>query len=339
MASNPSVLISAFADEGALRKSAVEQFASLAAIGLRYYSPRFIDVSGGGQVKHVTDLDKAELATLKKLQSDYGLSVTSIGARIGKVKLCDVDDGTHNRFVPFKEYLKKDVAQTIAVAKELGTTLIRGFSFYPPRGEDVKKHIPQTVDQLGQIADACAKAGLVYGLEIEPNLVGETGQLNAELAKKVKRPNLVLIFDGGNIACQNKNRLTVFEEYAAMRPYLGWLHIKDYAIDPTLTWTGHVDEERLKNFVPADVGGAGHDAILRDLREHLPAIEKRMKKLGAPGVFLEVEPHLKGGGQFGGFSGPDGLGVAVRSLQRVLDFVQIDYRLRDFSDIRAARGF
>ena len=124
-----------------------------------------------------------------------------------------------------------------------------------------------------------------------------------------------------------------------MRPYLGWLHIKDYAIDPTLTWTGHVDEERLKNFVPADVGGAGHDAILRDLREHLPAIEKRMKKLGAPGVFLEVEPHLKGGGQFGGFSGPDGLGVAVRSLQRVLDFVQIDYRLRDFSDIRAARGF
>ena len=48
---------------------------------------------------------------------------------------------------------------------------------------------------------------------------------------------------------------------------------------------------------------------------------------------------MKGGGQFGGFSGPDGLGVALRGLCRVLDFAGIDYHLRDFDDIRAARGF
>ncbi len=48
-----------------------------------------------------------------------------------------------------------------------------------------------------------------------------------------------------------------------------------------------------------------------------------MKKLGVPGFFLEVEPHLKGGGQFGGFSGPDGVGVAVRALCSVLDYVGI----------------
>jgi len=64
-----------------------------------------------------------------------------------------------------------------------------------------------------------------------------------------------------------------------------------------------------------------------------------MQALGAPGFFLEVEPHLKGGGQFGGFSGPDGIGVALRSLCRVLDYVGIDYALRDFSDIQEARGF
>jgi hypothetical protein len=48
---------------------------------------------------------------------------------------------------------------------------------------------------------------------------------------------------------------------------------------------------------------------------------------------------LKGGGQFGGFSGPDGMGVALRSLCRVLDYVGLDYHLRDFADIQAARGF
>lgn len=58
-----------------------------------------------------------------------------------------------------------------------------------------------------------------------------------------------------------------------------------------------------------------------------------------PGVFLELEPHLKGGGQFGGFSGPDGMGVAVRALCSVLDYVGIDYSLRTMDDIREARGF
>jgi hypothetical protein len=48
---------------------------------------------------------------------------------------------------------------------------------------------------------------------------------------------------------------------------------------------------------------------------------------------------LKGGGQFGGFSGPDGVGVAVRALCSLLDYVGIAYQLRDFEDIRALRGF
>ena len=61
--------------------------------------------------------------------------------------------------------------------------------------------------------------------------------------------------------------------------------------------------------------------------------------MGVPGFYLEVEPHLKGGGQFGGFSGPDGLGVAVRGLCRLLDYVGIGYQLRTFDDIRALRGF
>jgi hypothetical protein len=71
----------------------------------------------------------------------------------------------------------------------------------------------------------------------------------------------------------------------------------------------------------------------------IPPLEKKLKRLGIPGVFLDLEPHLKGGGQFGGFSGPDGMGVALRSLLRVLDYTGIGYRLRDFTSIRRSRGF
>lgn len=335
----PQVILSAFADEAANRKTALEQLSALAAVGLKNYSPRFIDVNSTGEVKHVVTLSKAEYQTLAKLHVEYGVRVTSIGSRIGKVKLKDKEDGSHNKFVPFKDYLKTEVAATINAAKELDTKLIRGFSFYPPRGEDPQPYFQQAVDQIGQIADLCAKSGLIYGLEIEPNLIGDTGPMMAKLARAVKRKNMLLIFDGGNVACQNKTPMQCYQEYLAMRDYLGWMHIKDYKIDPSLVWTGTVDEEGLKNFVPADRGDGGHDLVLKDLREHLPKLDKRMKSLGAPGFFLEVEPHLKGGGQFGGFSGPDGLGVAVRCLCRLLDYVQIGYQLRTFDDIRALRGF
>ncbi len=334
---NPRIIISAFADEAANSKSVVEQFAVLAALGLEYYSPRFLNVSG--EVKNIMKLDKAELKTVKSLQDDYGLKVTSIGSPIGKVKLLDQDDGTHNRFVPFAKYLKEDVAVAIERAKALDARMIRGFSFYHPRGTNPAPHVVQSAEQLAAIADKCAKADVVYALEVEANLIGQNGRLMAELASRVDRPNLVCIFDGGNISSQNLDPVKCFDEFQAMRKYLGYLHIKDYRIDKKLAWTGVVDEERLKNFVPCDRGDSGHEAIFRDLRDNLPALDRKMKKLGLPGVFLELEPHLKGGGQFGGFSGPDGLGVACRALCRLLDYVGLDYQLRTFEHIRQARGF
>lgn len=336
---NSEVLLSAFADEAANHKTAVEQFSALAAIGWRYYSPRFIDVEGDGNIQHVVELNKSQYKQLAKLHEEFGMHVASIGSRIGKVKLLDVDDGTHNKFVPFAKYMQSEVAATIRAAEALDAKLIRGFSFYHPRNNEPKAYIPQAADQLGQIVDTCAEHGLVYGLEVEANLIGQNGQLLAELARQVGRPNMVLIFDGGNLAHQGYAPLDVLAEFQAMRPYLGWMHIKDYRARAAKKPGEYVDENADWNFVPADVGDSGHEYVLRDLREHLPKIARRMKKLGVPGVFLELEPHLKGGGQFGGFSGPDGIGVAARSLCSVLDYVGIGYQLRNFDDIRELRGF
>jgi hypothetical protein len=133
-----------------------------------------------------------------------------------------------------------------------------------------------------------------------------------------------------------------------MKPSIGWIHIKDYR-DPTAPVAAasqsgsgkarHVNEEMLKHFVPAHLGDSGHERILRDFAEVVPQLEQKLTKRGIPGVIIELEPHVKGGGQFGGFSGPDGMGVAIRSLCRVLDHVGIDYHLRDFDDVRAERGF
>ena len=334
----PKVLLSGFADESANRKTAVEQFAAFAALGLQYYSIRFIDVGSG--VKNVMKLTKEEIQQVRQWQQEYGLRVSSIGSPIGKVKLQDIDDGTRNVFVPFKKYLAEDVRHACQLAHAFETRLIRGFSFYPPKGADPRPYLPQAIDQIGQIADLCEKEELLFGLEVEANLVGQNGYLLAEIYQQLRRhPALVLVFDAANILCQGYSPVETFEQYQAMKPGIGWIHVKDYRYRPQAVKGGHVDEEALRHFVPVHLGDSGYDRILRDFAPSIPPLERKLKRRGVPGVFLELEPHLKGGGQFGGFSGPDGMGVALRSLCQLLDYLGIHYHLRDFDDIRAARGF
>ncbi len=337
MPAKPQVIISGFADEAANQKTAEQQFAALAALGLQYYTIRFIDAGKG--VKNVMELSKPEIAKVRHLQGEYGLNVSSLGSPIGKVKLLDVDDGTQNRYVPFKQYLTRDVQKACRLAHAFETKLIRGFSFYHPRDEDASDHIPQAVDQLGQIAELCHRSDLTFGLEVEPNLVGQNGQLLAEIYRQVNHPAMMLIFDAANIVVQGFSADEIFGQYLAMKKGLGWLHIKDYRHPKPAQRSGHIDEDSLKYFVPADIGDSGHETILRDFAGTIPSLHRKLTRRGIPGVFLDLEPHVKGGGQFGGFSGPDGFGVALRGLCRTLDYVGIDYHLRDFDDILIARGF
>ncbi|MFN9367916.1 MAG: sugar phosphate isomerase/epimerase family protein [Planctomycetia bacterium] len=333
----PPVLLSALADEAAFHLTAVEQFSALAALGLEYYSLRNIDVGKG--VKNVMKLSLGEIRAIRHLEDEYGLNVASIAAPIGKVKLRDEEDGTKNAYVPFARYLAKDVARACELAHAFETKLIRGFSFYPPKSARPEDHLEQAVDQIGRIAEACHRSDLTFGLEVEANLVGRTGQLLAEIHRRVNHRGLVLVFDAANLIVQGFSSAEVWKQWEAMRPGLGWVHIKDYRKVAAGKARGrHVDEDALAGFVPADVGAGGHDKILADLRGMLPALTKKLGRRGIPGVFLDLEPHVRGGGQFGGTSGPDGMGIALRSLCRVLDRAEVPYHLRDFDDLLAARG-
>lgn len=92
--------------------------------------------------------------------------------------------------------------------------------------------------------------------------------------------------------------------------------------------------------MPADLGDSAHEAILKDFREAIPKLEKKLKRRGIPGVFLDLEPHVKGGGQFGGFH-------AVRTVWawrcvacvRCWNTRTLGTACRDFQDICDARGF
>jgi sugar phosphate isomerase/epimerase len=328
----PPILLSGFADETSSNKLAGEQLAAMAALRLRRCTLRFVDMGEG--VKNVMALTKREVTQLSKLLAEFGLEVATLGSPIGKVKLLDVEDGTANKYVSFDKYLKQDVAKACDLAASLGTKLVRGFSFYHPKGAEPTDHLPQVVDQLGRIAETCDAAGLVFGLEVEANLVGQTGQLLKQIHQQVNHTSLVLIYDAGNLLCQGYSPDECYAEYEAMKAGLGWLHVKDYRPMKNVSRGGHIDEEALSDFCPVSRGSGVYERVLRDLAEDGAApMLKRMKKIGLPGVLLDLEPHVKGGGQFGGYSGADGMGIALRSLTGLIDYLGLSHDLKTADDL------
>ncbi len=342
MADPAKVILSGFSDEAAADKTLDQQFSAFAALGLRHFSLRFVDAGNG--VKNILQLSDAEVAVVRNKMTDYGLRVSSIGSPIGKVKLFEFEDGTSNRHVEPKEYLEREVHRACEMAQAFDTRLIRGFSFYPPRDSDPASHIGRSVERLRDIVHACDRQGLTFGLEVEANLVGCNGWLLAEIHRRVNHPALVLVFDGANLRVQGYSTAEIYEQYLALKPGLGWLHVKDYR-NPRLPPPGksgpnavgaHVDESRLDQFVPVGMGESAYPQVFNDLREFLPTLRQRLAPRQIDDMFLELEPHLKAGGQFGGFSGPDGFGVALRHLGRLLDSCGIGYDLLEWEQMTGA---
>lgn len=331
----PHVLLSGFCDEASATKSIDQQFAVVSALGMRHFALRFVDAGQG--IKNVAQLSDAELHSVREKMKEYRLNVSSIGSPIGKVKLFDFDDGTPTRHIAQSAYLDSEVTRVCQIAQALGARLIRGFSFYPPRDTNPEPFMDRAVERLSEIVARCADHDLIYGLEVEANLVGRNGWLIRELSDRINHPALVLVFDGANLAVQGYSASEIFDQYLAMKPGLGWLHVKDYCADPASRVVGgQVDEDRLDRFVPVGSGDSTYERILRDVRGSLHEWDERLKTLRIAGVFLELEPHLKAGGQFGGYSGPDGFGLALRSLCRLLEANDLTHDLLDWNGMEEA---
>lgn len=330
--SQPSVILSAFLDEGV----PVENFKDLdqqlivgQAVGLKYWTPRFIYHEDAGQNVNIVMLPDEKVKEVAERSEKAGFKIGCIGTAVGKVKLEDVDDGNKAPYKTHAEHME-DLKRAIEVAHITGAKFLRAFSFYPPHGADPEAYYDQAVQRLGEMAEACAAEGVIYLLEPEPNLVGYNSEMMLRLCRDINNDYLLVNPDAANMHVQGYD---AYQEYLAIAESgkLGFMHIKDYTVPCPRAIT--VDEEALRHFGSVDVGIAGHDRIFADLAKRLPEIDQRLRALGADGLILDVEGHMKGGGQFGGWSGPDGLGVAVRALTKLLEDKGISYVLRRYEDI------
>lgn len=240
---------------------------------------RFLELRGVWG-KNVLKLDDAELGRVKAALQARGVGVSSIGSPIGKIGIGD----------DFAPHLA-DFRRAVWVAQELEAPYIRLFSFFMPEGDDPANHRDEVLDRLGQIVRAAEGSGVTLLHENEKEIYGDVPSRCLDLLTAIDSPVLRAAWDPANfVQCGVR---PYQEGFAQLRPYVAYVHVKD-----AILGTGQV--------VPAGQGDG-------EWRETVAAL----RTSGFDG-FFSLEPHLKAGGQFGGFSGPDLFRAAAQAFKRVL---------------------
>jgi sugar phosphate isomerase/epimerase len=285
MATEATFKISAFGDE--IAPDLDEQFATLKELGIGYLDLR------GAWGTNVLRMSDADLERVAEVCRNHGVQVACLGSPIGKSPI----------EAPI-EMEMENLTRCFQVGERVGCRNIRIFSFYPPDPEGRQHpesnagydaYVDASVDRLQNLTEMAAAEGFVLLLENEKGIVTDTLARSETVVRAVNSPHLRFLWDSANFIQVGETRV-VERGWPMVGDLIGYVHIKD-----ALLSDGRV--------VPAGEG----DGQLPLLLSHL--IEK-----GYQGV-LALEPHLRIAGHSTGFSGADGMRIAVTALRKVMDQV------------------
>ena len=275
-----TVILSGFADE--ISPDPGEQLATLAAHSISHLELR----SAWGT--NVADLDDRQVATFRAALAAAGIRVSAIGSPIGKIDIS----------APLAPELDR-MRRVADVAVELGTGLVRVFSFYVPPGQPAQRFRQAVIDRMAALADIALDRGLMLAHENEKEIYGDIPERCADLIDAVGSPALRATFDAANFVQCGVAPHT--RAYPLIRPHLVYLQVKD-----ALAATGEV--------VPVGQGDG-------QVRETLSGLASS----GFEG-YVSLEPHLAVAGRHGGFSGPDGFARAASALKALLAELSVPWR-------------
>ena len=256
-----------------------EQVAVLKACNVRHIEFRSIHKTNG------LALSDDQVREFKALLDGDGFKLSAIGSPVGKVPID----------APFEPHLDK-LKRAVELCQVFGTPNIRVFSYYPPADRpfdgDWAPYRGEVIRRMGVMADLARAVGVTLFHENEHRIYGDSPERVADLMKSVDSPALRSAYDAANWVFCGYDPVAGWE---LTKEYVGHFHIKD--------WKAGGDEHTGR------LPGTGDGRIAYSIRD---AVNR-----GYQG-FAVMEPHLRGGGPTGGFTGPDLFPVAVEAFRKIL---------------------
>ena len=211
----------------------------------------------------------------------HGVTVSAIGSPVGKS--------------PIEEPIEteaQNLRRLIEIARQLGTSNIRIFSFHPPEdSDDYDSYVDTAIDRLGRLVATAEAEGITLLLENEKGIVGDTLDRCVKLVDAIDSPHLVFLWDPANFVQVGEERITE-RGWPRIGGRVGYVHIKDCKLEGGVKAAGEGDGQ-------------------------IPELLDRLISSGYRGM-LALEPHLAIAAHSSGFSGPDGMAYAVEALRKVM---------------------
>ena len=241
---NTKLTISGFCDE--IHDFNKIQFDVLKELGINHYDFRLINA------KNPLDFSDETIDAVLDMGKEYGMTVTSIGSFIGKIKT----DGNFD--VHFEQFKR-----IVEIAKKAGTKYIRIFSFYLPENEDFDSYEDFVVEKLVTYVKYAEEHDVILLHENEKGIYGNVASRCKRLFERIVSPNFRCAFDFSNFVECGQDCM---EAYEMLKSYIEQIHIKDNKGGHTVVPAGHGDGQ-------------------------IPEIISDIYKYGYRGV-VSMEPHL-----------------------------------------------
>lgn len=278
----PMFILSAFADE--ISPDPREQIAVLKLCDVRHIEFRSIHKT------NVLALSDEQIREFKKLLDGEGFQLSAIGSPVGKVPIDS----------PFDIHLDK-LKRAVELCQVFGTPNIRVFSFYPP-GNDPNfdpahwpAHREEVIRRMRAMAEFAELSKITLFHENEHRIFGDAPDRVRDILASVNSPALRAAYDAANYV------------FGGFDPVEGW--------EKTKAFTAHFHIKDWKRGGPA--AGHEHGVIPGTGDGNIPYSIRAAAAAGYHG-YAVMEPHLRGGGPTGGFTGPDLFPLAVKAFRKIL---------------------
>ncbi len=208
---------SAFADEYSANFD--EQIKGLLENGIHLIEPRGIDGT------NISDITPEKAMEIKEKLDAAGIGISAIGSPIGKVDPND-DFEAH----------KMKLRRTCEIARILGATRIRMFSFFMPKDcEDYSAYKDLVISRIGEMLDIADEYGIKLCHENEKGIYGDTPERCLEILK-AHEGRLGCVFDPANFIQVGATPCP--DAFDLLRPYITYMHIKECNTSGTIVLPG-----------------------------------------------------------------------------------------------------
>lgn len=238
----------------------------------------------GAWGKNVLRMDDDDLAHVVEVCNAHNVQVACLGSPIGKSPITEPID-----------YEIGNLTRIFQAGEIVGCRRVRLFSFYPPdtsTNAHYDDYVAEATARLAKLTGMAEREGFMLLLENEKGIVTDTLARCEAVVKAIDNPHLRFLWDSANFVQVGEERV-VERGWPMVGDLIGYVHIKDAVLSD-----GHV--------VPAGEGDG-----------QLPLLLTHLKASGYQGV-LALEPHLKIAGHSSGFSGAEGMKIAVTALRKVM---------------------